>query len=52
MSIWTRSALALAVVVLDLVAFAVPLAAIGFAYVLLARPPAFRDWIERLYQDP
>mgnify|MGYP001109103290 FL=1 len=40
---------ALLVVVVDTAAFAVPLAALLLAYVLVARPPWFRDWVERLY---
>ena len=40
---------ALLVVVVDTAAFAVPLAALLLACVLVARPPWFRDWVERLY---
>lgn len=43
---------ALLVVVVDTVAFAVPLSAILLAYVLLARPPWFRDWVEQVYREP
>ena len=32
-------------------AFALPLAALLIAYVLLARPAWFRDWVERLYRQ-
>lgn len=42
---------ALLVVGVDAVAFAIPLSAILLAYVLLARPPWFRDWVEQLYRD-
>ena len=42
---------ALLIVIADAAAFAVPLAALLIAYVLLARPPWFRDWVERLYRD-
>ncbi len=45
-----RLVLALLIVVVDTAAFAVPLAALMLAYVLLARPPWFRDWVERLYR--
>jgi hypothetical protein len=38
-------------IVVDAAAFALPLAALLIAYVLLARPAWFRDWVERLYQD-
>jgi hypothetical protein len=42
---------ALLIVVADTVAFAVPLAALALAYIVLARPPWFRDWVERLYAE-
>ncbi len=42
---------ALLIVVADTVAFAVPLAALLFAYVLIARPPWFHDWVEQLYRE-
>jgi len=42
---------ALLIVIVDAAAFAVPLAALLIAYVLLTRPPWFRDWVERLYRD-
>ena len=42
---------ALLIVVVDTAAFAVPLAALLLAYVLLARPPWFRDWVEQLYRE-
>jgi hypothetical protein len=42
---------ALAIVVIDLLIFAVPLTAFFAAYLLIARPPWFRAWMERLYQD-
>ena len=42
---------ALLVVIVDTAAFAVPLAALLLAYVLLARPPWFRDWVEQLYRE-
>jgi hypothetical protein len=45
-----RLVLALLIVVVDTAAFAVPLAALLLAYVLLARPVWFRDWVERLYR--
>ena len=45
-----RLVLALLIVVMDTAAFAVPLAALLLAYVLLARPPWFRDWVDRLYR--
>jgi hypothetical protein len=42
---------ALLIVMLDTAAFALPLAALLLAYVLLARPPWFREWVERLYRE-
>jgi hypothetical protein len=42
---------AVLVVVIDAAAFAVPLAALLIAYVLLARPPWFQDWVRRLYHE-
>ena len=44
-----RVLLAVVLVVADLVLFAVPLTALGAAWVILARPPWFRDWVTRLY---
>jgi hypothetical protein len=44
-----RLALAAAIVVVDLALFAVPLVALVAAYVIVARPPWFRDWVRRLY---
>lgn len=40
---------ALLIVFVDAAAFAVPLAALLIAYVLLARPAWFREWVGRLY---
>ena len=42
---------ALLIVIVDAAAFALPLAALVLAYVLLARPRWFRDWVEQLYRD-
>jgi len=49
-----RVLLAIALVAVDVVLFAVPLTAIAAAWILIARPPWFRAWIERLYapDDP
>ena len=41
---------ALLIVVVDAAAFAVPVVALVLAYIVLARPPWFRDWVERLYR--
>jgi hypothetical protein len=45
-----RILLAVAIVLVDLLLFAVPLTGIAAAYVLIARPPWFREWVERLYE--
>jgi hypothetical protein len=42
---------ALLIVVVDVAAFAVPLAALLIAYVLLARPAWFRERVRRLYDE-
>ena len=42
---------ALLIVVVDAAAFAVPLAALVVAYVVLARPAWFREWVGRLYDE-
>jgi hypothetical protein len=41
----------LLIVVVDAAAFAVPLAALVVAYVVLARPAWFREWVGRLYRE-
>lgn len=50
MHIAHRLLLALLIVVVDTAVFAVPLVALLLAYVLLARPGWFRDWVDRLYR--
>jgi hypothetical protein len=52
MSTTERVVLAVALVLLDLVAFALPLTALAAAYVIVARPPAFLEWVRRLYEVP
>ena len=44
-----RWLLALAIILLDWVLFVVPLTGLAAAYVLIARPSWFRDWVGRLY---
>ncbi len=41
---------AVIIVIVDAAAFVVPLAALLLAYVVLARPPWFRNWVEQLYR--
>lgn len=50
MTLSQRIAVAVAVVVLDLVAFALPLTAMAIAYVVLVRPAWFLNWVVRLYE--
>lgn len=51
MTFTSRLFLALLVIAVDVVAFAVPLAAFAVAYVLVARPAGFLNWVLRLYDD-
>ncbi len=46
-----RWLLAIALVLVDLLIFALPLTGLAAAWVLIARPPRFREWVERLYED-
>ena len=45
-----RIAIAVGVVAVDLLLFALPLTGLFAAYVILARPQWFRDWVDRLYE--
>lgn len=45
----TRLLLAAGLIAADLVAFAIPLTALGLAYVIASRPPGFLRWVLRLY---
>jgi hypothetical protein len=49
MSTAERVALAALIVVLDVAVFMVPVTGLLAAWVLLARPPWFRQWVQRLY---
>jgi len=44
-----RVVIAVAVVLVDLVFFALPLTGLLAGFLILARPPWFRQWVERLY---
>ena len=44
-----RWLLALALVVVDVAIFVVPLTGLLAAYILLIRPPWFRRWVDDLY---
>jgi hypothetical protein len=46
-----RWVLAGAVVVIDLLLFALPLTGLFAAYVLIARPLWFREWVSELYRQ-
>jgi len=46
-----RWVLAILLVVIDLVIFAIPLTGLFAAYILLVRPPWFRTWVEDLYRN-
>jgi len=52
MSTGERVALAALIIVLDVAVFFVPITGLVAAWVLLARPPWFREWVDRLYQRP
>jgi hypothetical protein len=51
MSTSERALLAVAIVLVDVAVVVVPLAALVVAWVVLARPPWFREWVRRLYED-
>ena len=46
-----RWILALVLVLIDLVIFAIPLTGLFAAYILIFRPPWFRLWVEDLYRS-
>ncbi len=46
-----RWLLSVAVIVVDLAVFFLPLTGLFAAYVLLVRPPWFKSWVQRLYAD-
>ena len=46
-----RWLLAVALVLVDLVIFFLPLTGLAAAWVLVVRPPWFREWVARLYED-
>jgi hypothetical protein len=49
MSTAERAGLAVLIVILDVAVLVVPITGLLAAWVLLARPPWFREWVERLY---
>ncbi len=46
-----RWLLAISLVLVDVVAVVVPLVALFAAHVFITRPPWFRDWVEKLYEN-
>ncbi|MCM8775815.1 MAG: hypothetical protein NC930_05645 [Candidatus Omnitrophica bacterium] len=46
-----RLMLAVAIVLVDTVVFVIPVTSFFLAYLLLSRPPWFRDWVLKLYSD-
>jgi len=46
-----RVILAIALVLIDLTLFVLPLTGLFAAYVLLVRPPWFFTWVQQLYSD-
>lgn len=51
MTLVKRLGLAAAIVALDLVTVAIPIAAFALAYVIIARPRSFLEWVLRVYDD-
>ena len=51
MSLTERLVLAVAIVLVDLLVFVIPLTGLAAAWLILARPPWFREWVARLYSD-
>jgi len=49
MSTSERAVLAVTIILVDVLVFVVPVTGLFAAWVLLARPPWFREWVERLY---
>jgi len=46
-----RWLLAIALVLVDLFVFVVPITGLLAAYVLIARPPWFKAWVDELYSS-
>lgn len=40
---------AIAIVIIDFLTIGIPLAALAAAYVLIARPVWFKNWVEKIY---
>lgn len=50
MKLSDRWLLAIALVLVDLLIFALPLTGLAAAWILIARPPQVREWVQRLYE--
>ena len=46
-----RLFIAMVIVLVDMLIFALPLTAFFAVYILMARPLWFRDWIDKVYAD-
>jgi hypothetical protein len=46
---WARVLIALLILIVDTLFFIAPLAALFAGYVLIFRPPWFKEWVDRLY---
>jgi len=51
MKLSERIVYAAIIILLDLLVFVLPIMAFVLAYVILARPRWFREWVLRLYED-
>ena len=51
MTLSQRVLLAAAILIIDVVAVFIPLSALVAAYIILARPPWFREWVGSLYSE-
>ncbi len=52
MNLTLRVLLAVAIFIFDAAVFVIPLASLFLGYVMIARPPWFKDWILKLYAEP
>jgi len=52
MTAFQRWSFALAVVLVDLFLFVLPLTGLAAAYILIVRPPWFRVWMDDMYRSP
>jgi len=51
MPTYKRVLIAVAILLIDIVIFIVPLIAAFAAYIIVMRPPWFKKWIDQLYSD-